>query len=1035
MARPPTTVADYPPAGSEGLVLAWVRRSQGRDPLAPVTILTPTRYARVSLRRALAATGTTPATAETPEPRRVSDSTESTVPSDEDGLGSRAGIANVSLITLADLVHVIGMPELRRRELRLTPAAVELEAIRHVASARPGRLAELISQPGALTMVRSTFDELRRCPTSAVVELATTHGQAGEIARMFQATRTLLREQKYADTADLLSAATQVALVGGSAIDRLGPVALLDLPQHSPTESTFLAALAKHVPVEELRPNTRSEIPVLVVKCADPDEEVRAVVREIAARTTGHGEHTHAEKGQGVPLWRQAIFYPPGSAYPRIIRQQLDAAGITYNGPNRRPLERSVTARILLGLLDMVDGDWSRDLVFAWLSSAPMVDGAISKPIPVGQWDNSSRRAGVIHGQLQWEERLSRCASEGDTHAEDLRRFIGKLFRKSVPPQGSWDDMASWAIGLLDHYLPVKVLGTGASSGWETAAAQEVRSILTGLNQLDYLNDHSRTVQVSTFDNMVRSLLHQASPPDDEERQLGDGVFVAPFSQARGMEFEVAYLLGLADGIVPSRSNEHPLIGDTQRRSGPNSGLRSREERLADEREDLISALRSGHGQRVLLWPGSDPRAGREQSPSRYLNELAGPDAEYRTVPSFAAGVASSDPATGAERALQALWSWTSQGFDLLATPVVRANPRLSLAIQANRSRRSSELTRFDGYAGNGKVQPFDPNYPVSATRLETFATCPRRYLLERVLHLEESIPPEELWQIEPMERGNLVHKILEKYVVERIDGASPSLGRLLAIASERLDDAQQRGLVGKPLLWEIESAAIIRDLRRFFVEDTLEPLAAELAFGSTEEGGETGIPVGVTLADGRRVDFRGRVDRIDITANGHLVVSDYKTGKQRDLRDLLTDPVARGTRLQLPLYAMAARQRFGKGKPIEARYWLLSTNRTSPGFHMLLNATVEERLRDVVGMIADGIGAGIFPGIPGKYEPGGWQHCRHCPFTSLCPSDRARQWELKRTSAISTPIVALTDSPPLDRLQGLVSHGPLDTAVLDDSL
>ena len=44
----------------------------------------------------------------------------------------------------------------------------------------------------------------------------------------------------------------------------------------------------------------------------------------------------------------------------------------------------------------------------------------------------------------------------------------------------------------------------------------------------------------------------------------------------------------------------------------------------------------------------------------------------------------------------------------------------------------------------------------------------------------------------------------------------------------------------------------------------------------------------------------------------GHLVVSDYKTGRQSGLADLTKDPVAAGTLLQLPLYGLAARARFG---------------------------------------------------------------------------------------------------------------------------
>src|SRR6202021_2938821 len=123
---------------------------------------------------------------------------------------------------------------------------------------------------------------------------------------------------------------------------------------------------------------------------------------------------------------------------------------------------------------------------------------------------------------------------------------------------------------------------------------------------------------------------------------------------------------------------------------------------------------------------------------------------------------------------------------------------------------------------------------PVSPAPLETYAKCPRRYLFDRVLRVSERVRPEELWRIEPITRGTLVHAILEAYVSERLGGAPRSLERLLSIAADRLDDAEARALVGKPLLCRMDRSAIERDLRRFHVEEgDIEPIAAELSFGA----------------------------------------------------------------------------------------------------------------------------------------------------------------------------------------------------------
>jgi ATP-dependent helicase/nuclease subunit B len=288
------------------------------------------------------------------------------------------------------------------------------------------------------------------------------------------------------------------------------------------------------------------------------------------------------------------------------------------------------------------------------------------------------------------------------------------------------------------------------------------------------------------------------------------------------------------------------------------------------------------------------------------------------------------------------------------------------------------------------------------------------------VLRVAERVRPEELWRIEPITRGTLVHAILEAYVSERLGGAPRSLARLLAIAADRLDDAEASGLVGKPLLWRMDRAAIERDLRRFHVEEgDIEPIAAELSFGAGGPG--DGSPVTVVLDDGRSVAFRGSVDRVDRTSAGQLMVSDYKTGRQGRLSDLTRDPVAAGKLLQLPLYAMAARARFGGPRPVHARYWLLSSERSSPCFHLVVTDDVEARFRQVVGIIADGVETGCFPGVPGVPANGRFSNCIGCDFDQVCPPSRDRQWGRTYNRPELRGVVSLVSGDVPDGLSGSV--------------
>ena len=128
----------------------------------------------------------------------------------------------------------------------------------------------------------------------------------------------------------------------------------------------------------------------------------------------------------------------------------------------------------------------------------------------------------------------------------------------------------------------------------------------------------------------------------------------------------------------------------------------------------------------------------------------------------------------------------------------------------------------------------------------------------------------------------------------------------------------ERRGLTGRDIFWRQDRREILRDLDRVLDDDSLQRNsedtrveAAELAFGTSDAS--IG-PVSLALPDGRTVRFRGRADRVDVTGDGALHVIDYKTGGAGGYQSLSEDnPVLAGTKLQLPVYAQAARLHRGE--------------------------------------------------------------------------------------------------------------------------
>ena len=69
--------------------------------------------------------------------------------------------------------------------------------------------------------------------------------------------------------------------------------------------------------------------------------------------------------------------------------------------------------------------------------------------------------------------------------------------------------------------------------------------------------------------------------------------------------------------------------------------------------------------------------------------------------------------------------------------------------------------------------------------------------------------------------------------------------------------------------------------------------------------------PVEIPVPSGR-VLLRGSADKVDLGADGTIYVTDVKTGGFSRYEAIESDPVAGGTKLQLPVYAYAARARLG---------------------------------------------------------------------------------------------------------------------------
>jgi ATP-dependent helicase/nuclease subunit B len=568
----------------------------------------------------------------------------------------------------------------------------------------------------------------------------------------------------------------------------------------------------------------------------------------------------------------------------------------------------------------------------------------------------------------------------------------------------------------------------------ERRAAEKTDAALDRLATLDAVDAEAQ------LDVFRRTLELELDADLGRVGRFGEGVLVGPLSYAIGLDLDLVVILGLAEGTLPAPVRDDSLLPDRER-ALTGGELPLRRDRVGRQHRQVLAALAAAD-RHLLCLPRGDMRTTSERVPSRWLLDIAGTLAGGSLTPdSFAdalagAGGAAGRAATGADGWLDVVPSF-AHGVRHTAFPATDQEYRLRLGARRAadevtergsavvRARRSATFTRFDGnLAGLDLVSPVDET--VSSTRLESWATCPFAYFGQRLLGVEPVEDPEQQLQMSALDRGALVHEVLERFVADVIarpparmpapddDWGADDRALLRRITEQVCDDYQARGLTGRPVFWRRDRAQLLALADRFLDDDTAwrrrdrtRPIAAEFGFGLDPAHG----PVELALHDGRVLRFRGSADRIDAADDGRLVVLDYKTGKPDDYRPLSPDnPDLGGTRLQLVVYAPAARAAARRpGAPVRAQYWFVSDRGGFARHGYDVDDGVLDRVVTTLGTIVDGIERGVFPPHPDdRFKP--WVVCPYCDPDGMGVAELRRQWDRERADPTIEPYATLVE-------------------------
>jgi RecB family exonuclease len=599
------------------------------------------------------------------------------------------------------------------------------------------------------------------------------------------------------------------------------------------------------------------------------------------------------------------IVHRSPASIAELLTELLASFAIPYAASLRVPFAHTALGRALCGLLaaacgaqaggsrpDRLEGSPAGRLedLLAWLR-AP---GVIERPQLVDRLEARARRTGVSDAagaRRLWEAERWPLHELDDMLAAAQRgplalieRVQHELQRLFCAPRRRAAEVLADAPG-LEEAAALRCATHALEDLTELARAapqlapdaQELLAIMRGLEidllaADDPLRPNAYAAESRTADTQAPDL-GMAS----EQSAAANAVTLLHPLALRARRVRALFLCGLQTGVFPAVPRPEAVLSEDERRSlAELSGLRISAPRqtLADERYLFYAAVSRPEELLALSW------------------HTAQEDGQAATASLFIDDVCDLFPAQLRDarlcrRAGEASWPGTSWHGE--------SPPHAPPALAPLRDERLLEELRAERLW--------------SASALESYAGCPARWLVERLLRARPLDPDPE-----PLARGGLAHAALRDVFVglrERYGSAQLTPVQLPA-ARELLLQALADHAAHFPLSVAPERIPGVRrrlqaDLERYLEyaaqaeneAGPLEPTHLELSFGFPDE--QPPLPP-LDLGEGVRV--RGRIDRIDIAANGEAVVYDYKGTQATPADRWLSD----GS-LQMAIYMRAAEQ------------------------------------------------------------------------------------------------------------------------------
>jgi PD-(D/E)XK nuclease superfamily protein len=686
--------------------------------------------------------------------------------------------------------------------------------------------------------------------------------------------------------------------------------------------------------------------------------------------------------------------------YAAHLRTVFGRYGIPLQLEDPAPLRASAPARAVFDILRAARERFSREALAA-ICRSPHLKSASPGLVPmlaeIGYVDAGARpllerldsfvselrRAAAIEADGERRARIESRAERIERRRPEFDLIVGAL--EPLAGTGTLSDHLARLQSALEvlGYDPAAGLDVDGVHDESARAAGPVLAAIGGIARWDLLAQSGRRIEAAEFARFVENAFDCA--PAAAEPDVASGVAALPVLEARGLDFDLVFVIGLNDGLFPRYHREDPLLPDEMKRalsgplgkalrarfgtgapSRPGPILRTRRERNGEDFFLFFLAL-SMPSRRVVLSYAAADAGGNPIVRSPFIDEvlrLLGDSASVAKPRITAAHmlVPEIDDCFSRDEFLAraALGKvLDSGGTEIIAEAAVRESICSRSEIERAREEYLNKPTREDhaepdedglrywadrerfasADAWNGRVKndgrlarliygdPADPRR-WSATQVNQLASCGYRYFAARVLGLSEE--DDQDYELSALESGEILHDVLKQLV----DGVGfrdrKQTARDAPAILKKIGEAR-RALSRDPAFFDIRWDRICEAAADFVqYEDAYRKQNPNLKI-QTEAEFDFQI-ARLKDAGGPALRMGGRIDRLETHRCGKAIskirVLDYKDSARGDEYANRANPqkaLFGWIDFQLAIYVMSVLAKAGAARgTLEAGYYVL---------------------------------------------------------------------------------------------------------------